>query len=55
MNKTTTLSNNMTIPSIGFGTCKHDLTQTIDDIILDAINGALRSTSITLQSPLSWG
>ena len=36
------LSNGMVIPSIGFGTCKHDLTQTIDDIILNAINAGYR-------------
>lgn len=36
------LTNEMFIPAIGFGTCKHDLTKTIDDIILDAIDVGYR-------------
>lgn len=32
------LSNNMIVPSVGFGTCKHSYKDTIDNIVLDAIN-----------------
>jgi len=42
MNKEITLLDNSTIPSIGFGTCKHDLTTSIDDIILDALDSGFR-------------
>lgn len=41
-NKQTTLSNGMNIPSVGFGTSKHDLSSTIDDIVLDAIDAGYR-------------
>ena len=37
-NKQIILRNGMNIPSIGFGTCKHDLSTNIDNIILDAID-----------------
>ena len=41
-NKLITLTNKMIIPSIGFGTCKHTLEETIDDIVLDAIDCGYR-------------
>lgn len=40
--KLITLTNKMIIPSIGFGTCKHTLEETIDDIVLDAIDCGYR-------------
>lgn len=36
------LSNAMTIPAIGFGTCKHKYNQPIDDIILNAMEAGYR-------------
>lgn len=36
------LTNGMVIPSIGFGTCKHDFSETIDNIVLDAVDAGYR-------------
>jgi len=41
-NKQFKLANGMIIPTIGFGTCKHDRNETIDDIVLDALKAGFR-------------
>jgi len=41
-NTNITLANGMVIPFIGFGTCKHDRSETIDDIIIDALDAGYR-------------
>jgi len=41
-NKQIKLLNGMTIPRVGFGTCKHDLSTTIDDIVLNALDSGFR-------------
>ena len=37
-----TLYNNMKVPAIGFGTCKHSYDKPVDDIILKAIESGYR-------------